>query len=123
MSTTAAPIGWFEIASSDPAKAEAFYAEVLGWSTTGDEAMPGYRIVDAGDGVNGGITKAQAGLPETYAIFSVMVPDVAATCRRIEEQGGKVLVEPETVEQNGLVFANVADPEGNHFGLFSPPAS
>ncbi len=122
MTTTAAPIGWFEIATTDPATTEAFYADVLGWSYNDDAAAPGYRIVDAGDGINGGITAAQAGLPPSYAIFSVQVADVAATCRQIEERGGKVLVGPETIEQNGLSFANVTDPEGNHFGLFSPPA-
>lgn len=121
MTATAAPIGWFEIATTDPAKAEAFYTEAFGWSYDSDPAIPGYRMVSAGDGIRGGITKAQAGLPDTYAIFSMMVPDVAATCERIVELGGRVLTGPETVEQNGLVFANVADPEGNHLGLFSPP--
>ena len=33
-----------------------------------------------------------------------------------------VLVGPETME-TGLTFANVEDPDGNHFGIFCPPAA
>ena len=124
MSTaTAAPIGWFEIATADADTAEAFYSEVFGWSFSDDSAVPSYRIVDTGEGsLTGGVTTAQAGTPETYAIFSMMVPDVAATCAAVETKGGSVLVGPQTVPDTGLVFANLTDPDGNHFGVFSPPA-
>lgn len=122
MTNTVAPIGWFEIAGSDPAKSEAFYSSLFNWSFTDGPTGPAYRIVDAGNGIAGGVTTAQAGLPSTYAIFSVMVADVAATCAQIAELGGTVLVGPETMADTGLVFANVQDPDGNHFGLFCPPA-
>lgn len=117
-----APVGWFEIAATDTAKAEAFYSDLFNWSFADGPTGPSYRIVDAGEGLPGGVTTAQAGLPRTYAIFSVVVSDVAATCRRIEELGGKVLVGPETMGETGLTFANVEDPDGNHFGVFCPPA-
>ncbi len=123
MTTTAAPIGWFEIAGSDRAKTESFYAELFNWTYADDPAIPGYRIVDAGEGVSGGVTTTQAGLPATYAIFSIMVADVAATCSSIVRLGGKVLVGPQSVADSGLAFANVEDPDGNHFGVFSPPTS
>ena len=42
-------------------------------------------------------------------------------CDRINELGGKVLVGPQAMEETGLVYANVTDPDGNHFGIFSPP--
>ena len=120
MTTTAAPVGWFEIAGSDPAKTEAFYSELFNWTFSDGPTGPAYRIAAAGEGIPGRVTTAQAGLPETYAIFSVIVPDVAATCARIEQLGGKVLVG--LMVETGLVFANVEDPDGNHFGVFTPPA-
>lgn len=49
-----------------------------------------------------------------------LVPDVAATCEKVAEMGGKVLLGPETVPDIGLTF--VEDPDGNHFGVFCPPA-
>lgn len=122
MTATAAPIGWFEIAGPDQAKTESFYSEVFNWSFTDGPAGPAYRIADAGDGIGGGVTTAQAGLPQTYAIFSVLVDDVPATCAKIEQLGGKVLVGPETMGEDGLVFANVEDPDGNYLGIFTPPA-
>ena len=123
MSTaTAAPIGWFEIAGSDPAKTEAFYGSLFNWSFSDGPTGPAYRIVDAGDGIQGGVTGSQAGLPPAYAIFSVVVPDVAAVCEQVKELGGKVLVGPEEVDGTGLIFANLEDPDGNHVGVFCPPA-
>src|SRR5690606_6323066 len=47
------------------------------------------------------------------------VTDVAATCARVEELGGKVLV-PATTTPAGIVLAHVADPAGNHIGLWTP---
>lgn len=32
-----------------------------------------------------------------------------------------MLLGPETMGETGLVFANVEDPDGNHFGIFCPP--
>ncbi len=51
-----------------------------------------------------------------------MVPDVAAACEAVKAKGGSVLVGPETMADTGLVFANLTDPDGNHFGVFTPPA-
>jgi hypothetical protein len=79
-------------------------------------------MVDSGSPIPGGVTKAPPGAPATYAIFSVIVPDVSATCSQITELGGTVLVGPQTVGDTGLEFANVQDPDGNHFGLICPPA-
>jgi hypothetical protein len=50
----------------------------------------------------------------------VVVPDVAAVCAQVEQLGGKVLVPP-TTSKDGLVFADLHDPAGNHFGVFTPP--
>ena len=119
--STAAPIGWFEIAASDTDKAEAFYGDIFGWSFDDGPTGPVYRIADTGS-ISGGVTTAQAGTPQTYAIFSVVVPDVAATCEAVVAGGGSVLVGPETMDETGLVFANLTDPDGNHFGVFTPPA-
>ena len=121
--TTVSPVAWFEIGAVDPAKSEAFYSDLFGWEFADGPMGSVYRMTEGGDGPGGGITSAEGGLPSSYAIFSVMVPDVAATCERITELGGKVLVGPAEVPDAGLKYANVEDPEGNHFGIFTPPAS
>ena len=54
-----------------------------------------------------------------YAVFVVKVDDVAATCARTEELGGKVIVAPMTMG-DGMAIASLADPNGSMFALFSP---
>ncbi len=120
MSDTPAQIGWFEIAGTDPARSEAFYSKLFNWSFNDGPSGPDYRMTTAG--LPGGVTKAPPGTPEAYAIFSVIVPDAAATCAQVTALGGTVLVGPQEVGDTGLVFANVQDPDGNHFGLIRPPA-
>jgi predicted enzyme related to lactoylglutathione lyase len=121
---TGAPIGWFEIGTSDPDGARRFYGDAFGWTF----AVEGpYSIITTGAGhaLQGGIQDTRRDLPEgtpaTYAVPCVLVPDTAAMCDRIEALGGKVLV-PATTVPTGLVYAHVADPDGNHIGLFTPPA-
>ena len=120
------PVGWFEIGTGDPEAARRFYGKAFGWTF---EEMGPYSIITTGPGhpLQGGIqdTRPEAGLPEgtpmRYAVPYVLVPDTAAACATVESLGGKVLV-PATDTPMGLVYAHVADPDGNHFGLFTPPS-
>jgi uncharacterized protein len=115
-------IAWFEIGTDDPAAAERFYGDVLGW-TVANDGNPGYQIWTTGDadGLHGGLFATEGKLPG-YAIFTVIVEDVAETCRRAEEAGGKVQRAPQ-VSPDGLTFAYLLDPAGNHFGVFTPPSA
>ena len=120
---TGNPVGWFEIGSTDPDGARRFYAEAFGWRF---DVQGPYSIITTGDGhtLQGGIQDTRQGLPEgtplRYAVPCVLVPDTAGACARVEALGGKVLV-PATDTPMGLVYAHVADPDGNHLGLFTPP--
>jgi predicted enzyme related to lactoylglutathione lyase len=120
-------IGWFEIGTDQPSAAERFYGELFGWTFVDDDNSTSadgsaYRIVTTPSegGLRGGVFATGGSMPN-YAIFTVLVTDTAATCRRAEEAGGKVLVAPQT-EPGGLTFAHLLDPSGNHFGVFTPPA-
>jgi len=119
-----APVTWFEIGSDDPAGARHFYGELFGWSF----AVEGpYSIITTGPDhrLQGGVQDTSAplpdGTPRSYAIPCVEVDDVAATCDRVVELGGKVIV-PATAIPAGLVYAHVADPAGAHIGLYRPPS-
>jgi len=120
-------IGWFEIATDQPAAAERFYGDVFGW-TFGDDTGgatgaddTAYRMVTTpgGERPAGGIWPTGGKTPN-YAIFYVLVADLAATCKSAEAAGGKVLLAPQTTP-DGLSFAHLLDPSGNHFGIFTPP--
>ncbi|HEX6420521.1 MAG TPA: VOC family protein [Acidimicrobiales bacterium] len=120
---TGAPVTWFEIGTDDPEAARAFYGALLGWRFTPEGP---YTLISTvhGEAPSGGIQDTAAtqrtGAPRTYAIPYAEVADVAATCARVEDLGGKVLV-PATTTPAGIVLAHIADPAGNHIALWTPP--
>lgn len=117
-------IAWFEIGTNNPAEAKRFYGDVFGWKVAHDDTKstdPAYQIFTTGDaeGLHGGLFATEGKLPN-YAVFTVLVEDVEATCRRVEEAGGTVQRAPE-VNPVGVTFAHLLDPAGNHFAVFKPP--
>jgi predicted enzyme related to lactoylglutathione lyase len=119
-------VAWFEVGTDDPAGAEKFYGEVFGWSfghNDGDGS--GFQMVTAGDGPGlhaGGLFDTGGALPG-YAVFGVLVEDVAAACQRVEAAGGSVRRAPQ-VSPAGITFAYLLDPAGNQFEVFTmPPGS
>jgi predicted enzyme related to lactoylglutathione lyase len=117
-------VAWFEIGTDRPEAAERFYGTLFGWSFADDDsASPDgspYRIVTtAAGGPKGGLAATGGTIPN-YAIFTVLVEDTAASCRRAVEAGGQVLRGPKT-EPGGLSSAYLLDPAGNQIGIFTPP--
>lgn len=111
-------VEWFEVATDKPEDAKRFYGELLGW--TYSSGGPYSEVTTPGsDHVTGGIFDSAGAFPN-HAIFYVTVEDVAATLAKAETLGAKVLM-PATTNPDGLVFAQLQDSTGNHFGVFSPP--
>ncbi len=109
---------WFEHASSDPKKAQKFYAEVIGWKVLpwGDST---YEMIQAGDtpeSMIGGYTTPRAG-EKAHWISYVSVDDVDATAKAAAANGGKVLEEPHDLPDVGRT-ARIADPQGAELYLF-----
>ncbi len=116
-------IAWFEIGTDDPAGAEKFYGDVFGWTVGhGDGDPEGYQMVTAGDGpgLHAGGLFDTGGEQPGYAVFGVLVADVAETCRRVQAAGGSVKRAPE-VTPGGITFAHLLDPAGHHFEVFTMP--
>jgi len=105
---------WFEHASQDPKKAQAFYQEVLGWRV--HPWQGGYDMILAGEGLDsmiGGYTKT-TGRP--HWISYVSVEDVDAAARTAAGNGGKVLEQPFDLPVGRA--ARIADPQGAEIYLF-----
>jgi predicted enzyme related to lactoylglutathione lyase len=108
---------WNELASPDPARAGAFYAELFGWTAEPDQT--GYATVRRDGAINGGIRPAQAGEPAHWLVyFSVAKADEAATA--VAEAGGRVLAGPLDVAVGRIAIA--ADPQGAVFALWEGQA-
>jgi predicted enzyme related to lactoylglutathione lyase len=112
-------VGWFEVATDRPDEARAFYGNLFGW-TFGDMGGPYNGITTPGsDAPSGGLFDSEGRFPN-YGIFYVVVEDVAATLAKAEALGAKPVM-PRTQTDAGLVFAQLRDVSGNHFGIFTPP--
>jgi uncharacterized protein len=115
-------VAWFQVGTDEPQAAKRFYGDLFGWTFEQDAGFDGgYELVTApgAERPSGGVFHTEGKVPN-HATFSVIVADVAATVAAAERGGGKVLM-PATTTRNGLVFAELLDPAGNHFGIFSPP--
>ena len=116
-------VGWFEIGTDNLGVAEKFYGDVFGWKVGHDGSDgPGYHQITAGDGPGlnmGGLVETGGAVP-AYAVFGVLVADVADTCERVKAAGGAVKSGPQ-VTPGGIASAHLLDPAGNQFEVFSMP--
>jgi uncharacterized protein len=113
-------VNWFQIGTDDSEGARRFYGGMFGWKFTLDPDSDGYDLVSypGAEAPSGGISHQPPG--EHHAMFLVIVKDVRSACAQAEQLGGKV-VQDVTTTPNGLTFANLEDPSGNRFGVFTPP--
>jgi predicted enzyme related to lactoylglutathione lyase len=115
-----ARVVYFELGADDPRRAMDFYAKVFGWTFRkfGDQdywqAMTGDQ---KGPGIDGAI---QPRTPNQQPVTNTIgVDDIDGAIRRIEENGGKVVV-PKTDIPNVGTLAYFADTEGNVHGVIQP---
>ena len=128
--TTPAPgtLAWFEVATSDPDGAEKFYGSLFDWTFDADSSVASdsmdYRNIKASgaDGPMGGIFGTRGQAPG-HAVFYILVADIEATCANAEQLGGSVVSKPLAPSPDVLSFAYLCDPDGNKFGVFTPPAA
>lgn len=111
---------WYELCTTDPAAAAAFYARVVGW-TTADSGVAGmdYTLLAVGERPVAGImTLPPEQMPPRPAWFGyVAAADVDAKAAEIEAAGGAIHKPPQDIPSVGR-FAVVADPQGAVFMLF-----
>ena len=107
------PVVHFEIGAADQQALVRFYRELLGWGLRA--VAEGYTLIDTrgGRGVNGGIGRSDTGDP--WGTFYVEVDDLQGHLDRAGALGGRTVVP--IIEQAGMAFAMVADPDGLLVGL------
>ena len=116
---------WYELMTTDPKAAIAFYTEVIGWKTQPFEGTD-YMMWASGQGPLGGVmplpeqAKAMGAPPHWMA--HVEVANVDKTVARVRELGGNVYVEPTDIPKVGR-FSVIADPQGASISVFTPGGS
>jgi uncharacterized protein len=114
-------VNWFQVDTDDAEGAQRFYGELFSWTFVSDPGSgDAYQLVrEAGaQAPQGGVFDTKGAGPNR-ATFFVVVDDVAAAAEQAERLGGKV-VNPPVTTPNGLTFAHLLDPSGNHFGIYTP---
>lgn len=112
---------WYDLLTTDPAAATAFYSEVIGWKTQLWENN--YTMWVGSQGPLGGVVKLpeqaqQMGAPPHW-MAHVRVTDVDKAAARARELGGRVLVEPTDIPKIGR-YAVIGDPQGASLAIFKP---
>jgi len=125
------PLGsfiWYELMTSDPDGAAAFYGAVVGWSIAahGDTSAPGgvdYRMIGrTGGGNAGGVLALTADIIAGGArpgwLGYIYTPDVDAAIAAITADGGTVHMAARDLPVGRI--AMVADPQGAPFYIMAP---
>ena len=107
------PIAYTELHTSDPARARAFYSELLGWNAQEEKTPMGpYWMFQ---GILAGLTENRDGVPTGWLPY-VTVPDVAAATKRVKQLGGQVLRDNISIPEG--TFSVLRDPTGGILGLW-----
>lgn len=114
-------VAWFEVGSDRPEEVQKFFGDLFDWQFKLSTDLPGvdyHAAITPGAPMPSGGIFDHAGKFADYAIFYVLVADVALTIERAKTLGGEVLMEPVT-DAAGVTFARLQDNGGHHFGVFS----
>ena len=114
------PIVHFEIGCSDAAATRTFLEALFGWSFGGEAASPSVQV-----GASPQLSAHLSELAEEwgpYVTFYVQVDKLEPLLESVRELGGKVLVEPVQVGDQGR-FAWITPPEGQIIGLWETATS
>ena len=114
------PVVHVEVLGVDAVKLQRFYGDLFGWPVKINPVGYGYVPVApaAPVALTGGIGASPQRQP--LVVFYVKVEDVAATLKRAESLGGRLVMPPVDVP-GGLTFGRFADPEGNVIGIVRRP--
>ncbi|NIN10292.1 MAG: VOC family protein [Gemmatimonadales bacterium] len=112
------PVVHWELWSQDPAKVADFYAKAFDWQVNFLEEI-NYRLVETGGegGINGGIMQPQQGPWPGNMAFYISVDDLDGLRQKIQDAGGKIVVERMDVPNVGA-FSLFEDPDGRVMGIW-----
>ena len=118
---------WYELMTTDPDAARAFYGEVVGWTISAQSdpsaGAQDYRMIGRSDGgMAGGVLKLTKGMTDHGArpvwLGYLHTADVDATISAIEADGGTVQMAATDLPVGRI--AMVSDPQGAPIYLLAP---
>ena len=122
-------ISWFEIPSSDLARAQKFYETIFGISLFPMD-MPNIKmrmfpIDDPMTGIGGAIVDSggfhKPSMTDGPLVYLNGNPDLQKVLDKVEAAGGKIMVPKTEISPEYGYMAVIIDTEGNRIGLHSVP--
>ncbi len=115
---------WYELMTSDPNAAKAFYAKVIGWSTqTWADAGTPYEMFMSGETALAGVMalpdEARKMGAQPHWLAYVGTPEIDKTFELATKLGARSFVPPTDIPKVGR-FAVMADPQGAAFAAYTP---
>jgi predicted enzyme related to lactoylglutathione lyase len=117
----AGTVCWVDLMTTDAEKARSFYTSLLGWSfSIGGPESGHYSLGKLGDDNVAGLGQIQQGMqfPSAWTVYFAS-DDLDATTQKITDGGGKVMMGPMDVMEEGRMGVFV-DPQGAVFGVWQP---
>jgi hypothetical protein len=115
-----APV-WIDLSSTDPAGARDFYSKLFGWTAEveKDPKAGGYALARLGGKDVAGIGgQMEPNAPSAWMVY-IGTRDAAATAKKVEAEGGKVVAPPFEVMDVGRM-AVFQDPTGAFIAAWEP---
>ncbi|MET7618146.1 VOC family protein [Streptomyces sp. NPDC005408] len=106
---------WTDCVTTDLKGAQDFYAGLFGWEY--EDEGPGYRIVSLRGEIIGGIGRSPGGPAGSAWNVYLATKDAEVTRARVLAEGGRVVMGPVSVADNGRLFLAV-DPAGAPVGFW-----
>lgn len=114
---------WNELVTSDQPSANAFYAQLFGWTYPDRMTLPGergaYVFIHAGNGEIGATMPRQGAEQPLGWQFYFRAPDIEAAAAAVRDNGGVVLMGPQDVPGGDRIIL-ATDPHGAIFGVVAP---
>ncbi len=115
--------GWFELMTTDVARAKEFYGKLFGWNFSSMPMDEGeaYEVVSHMDEQVAGIMSMPSQVPENMPpmwVLYVTVNNVDETAQLAVDMGGAIVVPPTDIPQIGR-FAVIADPQGGTINVIT----
>jgi len=115
-------VSWFEIPALNLPRAVAFYNHIYGiemdTTETGGYAM---ALFPADNGIGGAIVVGEGSIPSETGTLVYLNggKDLAPVLGRVEEAGGRIILEKTLISKEDGYFALFIDTEGNKLALHS----
>src|ERR1700687_4134600 len=110
---------WIALSSGDAAGSRDFYSKLLGWKVevNPDPQYGGYAMATIGGKGGAGVGAKQMDAAPTAWTIYVSSADAADTAKKAEAEGGKVIVPPMAVGEQGTMVI-LQDPTGAFIGVW-----